>query len=73
MDWHRQNDEIGKSSLLRGVGFAILCLVAMQWEVEYPHHNEKRDKATFSRPASGLRCLAVYSTRLWGVIFANGG
>ena len=50
MDWHRQNDEIGKSSLLRGVGFAILCSVAMQWEVEYPHHNENETKQRFHAP-----------------------
>lgn len=40
MDWHRQNDEKGRSSLLCDVGFAILRSVAMQREVKCPHRSD---------------------------------
>lgn len=58
--------------LLSGAGFAILPTVATQWEVEHPRRNEIGIIVHFPYPASGLLRPAVCSTRLRGMVFANG-
>ena len=58
--------------LLSGAGFVILPIVATQWEVEHPRRNEIGIIVQSPYPASGLLRPAVCSTRLWGMVFANG-
>ena len=57
--------------LLLGAGFAILLIVATQWEIEYPRRNEIGTEKLISHPVSRLLRPAVYSIGLQGVDFCT--
>ena len=57
--------------LLLGTGFAILPIVATQWEMKDPRRNGIGTETNISHPVDGLLRPAVSFIRLQGVDFCK--